>query len=83
MDSFLKTFGAAVAITALIVVLMILAPVIGAMLGFAFSVVFPGTAAAMLAAMGLTEIAFWQFGAFMGFVGSFLAPRNIVKNGGN
>lgn len=63
----------AIALTAvlLLFLLPVLTPAVGALAGWVVGGFFPGTSRAFLDALGMQELAMWQLGAMLGFVGGF------------
>ena len=75
MDKFVKVMGAAVLSVGGIFMLVCLGTLFGAAAGWIVGLFFGETILFVLAKLGSTGIAMWQFGAFMGFVGGFLKTK--------
>lgn len=54
---------------------VIFGTLLGAVAGWIVGLFFGETILGILAQMGIHSITMWQFGAFMGFVGSFLKTK--------
>jgi ABC-type polysaccharide/polyol phosphate export permease len=77
MQNFLIIIGSAFAAVLGILLIILIGPLVGAFTGAMFGYFFPQTAIAILTALGLQSIAFWQFGAALGFISGFF--RNVRK----
>ncbi len=83
MEDFTRGFGGVVLGIGGIFLLVILGTFLGALSGWIVGLVFGETILGILAQLGVQDIAMWQFGAFMGFVGGFLKTKvtTTVKAG--
>jgi len=78
MDKMITSLGAIVVGIGGIFFLVILSTLFGALAGWVVGLVFADTILGILAQIGIKNIAMWQFGAFMGFVGGFMKTKVTV-----
>lgn len=75
MDKVATTFGAIAISMGGIFVFVIFGTLLGALSGWIVGLIFADTILGILGQLGVKNIAMWQFGAFMGFVGGFLKTK--------
>ena len=78
MDKILVFFGGAVVFLGGMLLLIPLGTLCGAIAGWIVGMFFPSILTT-LAAFGVHGVTMWQFGAFLGFVGSFLKTKVDTK----
>jgi len=79
MGGFVKFAGGLVVATGGIFVFVLLGTLMGALSGWVVGLFFSDTMLGILSQLGVKNIAMWQFGAFMGFVGGFLKTKVTAK----
>ncbi len=75
MEKFVTAMGGALVVIGAIFVLIPLGTLAGAGVGWLVGLFFSDSILGVANAMGIHGITMWQFGAFMGFVGSFLKTK--------
>lgn len=75
MDKFVLSMGAVAMGIGAIFFFVILGTFLGAVAGWIVGLVFGDTILGILSQFGVHNVTMWQFGAFMGFAGSFLKTK--------
>jgi hypothetical protein len=70
-----ESVGIAILFAGSIFVVVIFGTLVGALAGLVVGWVFGGTILGILGQLGVHDVAMWQFGAFLGFVGGFLKTK--------
>lgn len=78
MDKLAASIGAIAISLGGVFVLVCFSTVMGAFAGLIVGLFFSDTFLSILSQMGIRNIAMWQFGAFMGFMGGFLKTKVTV-----
>lgn len=75
METATKVLGGIVLTAGGIFLLVLLGTLFGALAGMVVGLFFGDTILGIVGQLGIHNIAMWQFGAFMGFVGGFLKTK--------
>jgi hypothetical protein len=75
MDKVAIAFAVFVLTIGGVFLLIIFSTLMGALAGWVVGLFFSETILGILSQLGIRNIAMWQFGAFMGFVGGFLKTK--------
>lgn len=75
MDSAVKIFGGMTLFFGGMFLLIIAGTLMGALAGWAVGLFFNDTILGIAAQLGIRDVAMWQLGAFLGFIGGFLKTK--------
>lgn len=75
MENLIENLGKLVLMAGALMILPMLGTLVGSFAGWAVGLFFEGTILGIAGQLGITDVAMWQLGAFLGFVGGFLKTK--------